>query len=97
MKQNLSGLRQCPFCGSRSVSVEWYEYEAFMAQCQDCGASTGIKRTGRAAKGAWNRRAFLKEEALPITGKISLSCPTCGTQIKGELHPKYQSIEEADD
>jgi hypothetical protein len=87
-------IRHYPFCGSHKIIIEKFDDEAYMACCQDCYAGSGIKRTGTAARTSWNMRASLKNEALQVVGKISLSCPKCGTQIQGEIKPKYKEMED---
>jgi Lar family restriction alleviation protein len=90
-------IRRCPFCGGRSIKIECFDNDAYMATCQDCGAGTGIKRTGTAARASWNMRASLKEESLQVVGEISITCPKCGVKLHGEVKPKIQAMKEVDD
>jgi Lar family restriction alleviation protein len=86
----MPGIRRCPFCGSRKINIECFDRDVYMAICDNCGAGTGIRKTDTEAREAWNIRASMKEEALQITGEISLSCPKCGTKIQGNIKSKYK-------
>jgi Lar family restriction alleviation protein len=85
-------IRRCPFCGGDKIIIRQFDDDAYMATCEGCGASTAIKKTSQAARTSWNMRAALKEEALGVVGKISLSCPKCGTHIHGDIKPKYKEM-----
>jgi len=55
--------RQCPFCGSPSINThEGLSFHAWLAQCAECGASSGeIRRqtTGAGTNDDWDRQAAL--------------------------------------
>jgi transcription elongation factor Elf1 len=93
-KIEMPEIRRCPFCGSHKIKIEGFDNGIYVARCQECSASSGIKMTYMEARTSWNMRTSLKEEALQVAGKISLSCPKCGTRIQGEIKQKYNAEKE---
>jgi len=58
----MNDLLPCPFCGGTSISIDRLDtgdpkYHDFVAQCFDCGASTGTHSEETFAAEAWDKRA----------------------------------------
>ena len=63
--KNDSGLKQCPFCGSKWTQAryinhpfdEHHVYGGYRGECTDCGVTTKAYKTREEAVDAWNMRS----------------------------------------
>ena len=63
--KNESGLKQCPFCGSKWTQAryinhpfdEHHVYGGYRGECTDCGVTTKAYKTREEAVDAWNMRS----------------------------------------
>ena len=63
----MNELKDCPFCGSRNVSLtEWFG--EYFAGCNDCKAKTVTTRKDY-AKIAWNQRTEKKATRTVYVGR----------------------------
>lgn len=54
----MTGLKPCPFCGSRKIEINRIDgTREYYLTCEECGIEQPLYPTADEAVGAWNRRA----------------------------------------
>ena len=49
-------LKPCPFCGDETAMRLFYYNLFIRVKCDECGASSGYRKTEEEARQAWNMR-----------------------------------------
>ncbi|QCJ70466.1 hypothetical protein C9446_11760 [Providencia heimbachae] len=56
MKNKISEIQPCPFCGSENITLESHSYRTwFYIQCHSCGAKGPEVNDKQTAITAWNK------------------------------------------